>query len=248
MPEHLKLPNEGGPGEEDERALPARNGSLPSEAARDLRIEDYLDRVLAPLAEAAPFEKRQELRAELAAHLDALVEARVELGSPPSEAVAEALKQFGEPGELGRQWAAAWTRPSGERLSPINALLGGLVFGGAAGMFSVPWVLAVEPWRLSPWDKLLGGPLFPLVAGLFVGLYHGRHPFGSRWGLLMIALSSLGLSCFLPGPADLPSGAFAVIRLLLWVLISCGTAGLGFLWTLWEQRMRHLPALPPGRE
>src|SRR5437773_12561009 len=86
----------------------AANGS--GEAAPpDPRIEDYLDHVCAPLLGLVPYARRQELRAELRGHLEALVATHEELGSERTAAVVLALRQFGPPHHLSRQWAREWT-------------------------------------------------------------------------------------------------------------------------------------------
>src|SRR6266581_7943431 len=75
----------------------------------DPRIDDYLDHVCAPLVGLVPYARRQELRAELRGHLEALVATHEELGSERTAAVVMALRQFGPPRCLSRQWAREWT-------------------------------------------------------------------------------------------------------------------------------------------
>src|SRR3989442_1490179 len=88
---------------------PTADGS--GEAAPpDPRIEDYLDRVCAPLVELVPYARRQELRAELRGHLEALAASYRELGSAPNLASEQALRQFGDPRELARGCADEWQR------------------------------------------------------------------------------------------------------------------------------------------
>src|SRR5688572_25868589 len=76
----------------------------PDAAARDPLIEDYLDHLCAPLVGAVPYPRRRELREEWGAHLDSLVEAHREMGYGPAGSVVEALRQFGPPEQVSRQW------------------------------------------------------------------------------------------------------------------------------------------------
>ena len=79
-------------------------------ASGPLRVEAYLDQILAPLARRlSPF-YREELRRELREHLWARVDAYGELGQPEDEAVTEALRQFGGAEDFARQWRREWTK------------------------------------------------------------------------------------------------------------------------------------------
>ena len=80
----------------------------PTPASR--RVEAYLDQVLAPLSRRlSPFH-RAELRRELREHLWARIDAYGELGQPESEAVTEALRQFGGAEDFLRQWHREWMK------------------------------------------------------------------------------------------------------------------------------------------
>jgi hypothetical protein len=65
-------------------------------------FDEYLGQLSRPLG-LAPHEWSDELRQELRQHLEALVAAHIELGSSPEEAVAAALRQFGDPVLIGRR-------------------------------------------------------------------------------------------------------------------------------------------------
>ena len=101
------------------RDLPSQRGGNRSSASphadptgmtpSHLRVEDYLDHVCAPLVGVVPYARRSELRAELRGHLEALVATHEELGSERTAAVVMALRQFGPPRCLSRQWAREWT-------------------------------------------------------------------------------------------------------------------------------------------
>ncbi|MBV9865461.1 MAG: hypothetical protein JO316_08940 [Abitibacteriaceae bacterium] len=55
-----------------------------------------------------PLEKQQEVREEVLQHIEALEEADILLGGTPEEAIAAALRQFGDPRKIGRQIAREW--------------------------------------------------------------------------------------------------------------------------------------------
>src|SRR5689334_3911975 len=67
-------------------------------------IEDYLDRICAPMVPYVPYGARQERRREMRSHLEALATAYIELGSDPEEAATLAIRQFGNPRCVTRQW------------------------------------------------------------------------------------------------------------------------------------------------
>src|SRR5258708_79294 len=101
--------------------------ALPSPAgSRDGRLQDYLDRIMAPLVETVPYEKRGGLRAELASHLDALVAAHIEMGSSLDGAVELTLAEFGDPRKLARRWLAEWRLALPPPGSPLPAMGVGL--------------------------------------------------------------------------------------------------------------------------
>lgn len=179
------------------RESPAEGGSHQSpsseRAQRDPRIEDYLDRVCAPLVDDVPYARRQELRAELGAHLEALAEAYMELGSPAEEAVPKALQRMGNPRRMGRQWAVRWERADApECMRSFGASLRQalLTFGGtlAVAILAIASTIAGALVAVTPFALLIFAP-----AG--VGLYHGRR--GARRPVLTagVAIGLLSLPC-----------------------------------------------------
>ena len=71
-------------------------------------IEDYLDYLCAPLLGIVPYAQRRRLRAEAQDHLLALSEDLEAEGFAPVEAVAAALREYGEPWPVGQGFANAW--------------------------------------------------------------------------------------------------------------------------------------------
>lgn len=72
--------------------------------ASQIRIETYLDRTCASLFLSLPHEEALEQRAEMQSHLDHMVEAYIELGASETEAVAQALAQFGKEQSVAQAW------------------------------------------------------------------------------------------------------------------------------------------------
>ena len=75
----------------------------------DERVEGFYQRLNVQLRKM-PLEQRAEVHQELRQHLEALVAAHEELGATPQEAVAAALRQFGDPRRIGRRLARDWSR------------------------------------------------------------------------------------------------------------------------------------------
>jgi hypothetical protein len=177
-----------------EAEYPGAPGARPlfEARARDLppgdRLEDYLDRVLAPLVEKVPYDARRELRAELRSHLEALADAYEEIGSTPDEAARLAVEQFGDPGKLVKEWLRARAGcAEGSYLSPFPALGIGLVCFVPQTLFFVclPGV-ADSAIALSL--------LFPVLAGLLVGvLAPSRAAFGAFLSAAVVTLVTAGM-------------------------------------------------------
>jgi hypothetical protein len=221
-----RFPNEDGP---EPRSAPSP--SRPVE--KNLQIESYLDTVLAPLIDIVPPARLRELRAELAAHAAALVEAHRELGSEPDAAVDAALEQLGDARCLGAAWARERRRPASAPRWQEAAHLGRTFIAGltltASGSLGAALLVALEQHLgHNLFELALGGPLLPLVAGALVGQWHNRHPLGSRGGLLLIALAGAGISLLMAAADPRPPLAM-VIRVLLWLMTACASAGLGAL-------------------
>jgi hypothetical protein len=88
---------------------PADNTPDPSvtttlEPAALAPLEDWLDAACAPLIGRITYIERQELRNEMRQHLHSLVLAHREMGEPAEVAVDKALRKFGDPATVARQW------------------------------------------------------------------------------------------------------------------------------------------------
>jgi hypothetical protein len=218
-----------------------RSAEVPS---TDPRIEDYLDHVCAPLVGVVPYAKRQELRAELRTHLEARAATYEELGKSAEIATLEALRQFGDPRDLARQWAREWAKaPPTGRVEPAwRAMV------VALGCFGVATVLALalivleretrgslaSDVRSSMWFAALY--LLPLLAGLTTGLLApARHALGTFHALAVI-VSLVAPASGLPvlRAESYPDRSLAAcgmelafIQVFCWVPLGLGAAVLG---------------------
>lgn len=209
--------------------------NLPGERPHpDPRIEDYLDRVCAPLVGRLPYQRRQELRAEMRDHLAALVLAHRELGADAESAGALALAQFGPPRHVARELAHAC-------LAPTSPWSGSWVpaFGIAVAAFAVAlhfmspsldwaWMVGWDRIALDP-RLIAHGPVLevPMVAGLLVGLLApGRRVLGTFLALSLLSLaydcSALAISEHLIEGTNLYSDPLGACVLgVLWIPLGC---------------------------
>jgi hypothetical protein len=179
------------PGERNDRFFPASSRSRPAEAAEpDPRIEDYLDRVSAPLVDLVSYDTRQELRAELRSHLEALSASYEELGASRDRAVRAALRQLGD----ARLVADRYAQLSSGALSPggsLPAWAGVLAAFACAGLvepisqFLTAWLPGCG-WgnHALLWDIIVHGAPLTGMLGLGVGLVTPRR---ANWLTLGIA-------------------------------------------------------------
>lgn len=200
-----------------------------------VRIDDYLDRVVAPLVNDVPHARRRELRSELGAHLEALVEAHRELGATPDEAVSAALQQFGSPRQVGRQWLREWQRKPLPPASPRHSAFVGLLCFLPASLLA--WgannlAISVGSWATSAL-LLINTVVFPVAAGLITGfLVRKRHGFGAVLGCGVVAIL-----CALAGALQsvdeiatarqFPLAALAATQAAIWLPLAAAAGALG---------------------
>ena len=144
----------------------------------DSRIEDYLDRIYAPMVGRLPYAHRQELRNEMRAHLGQLIAAHEELGSDSAEALTAALRQFGEPSTVASQWLEQL--PAEQGITSRD-----LVGASRNGAFSVAaqrLAISAAAWVAIGvmFDRNISGPVsgglylslgasLPFLTGYFIG-------------------------------------------------------------------------------
>jgi hypothetical protein len=74
-------------------------------------IEDYLDRLCAPLIDRVTYEQRITIREEVRSHILILAAGHEELGSSPAEALQAAMDQFGDARTIGSALSREYQRP-----------------------------------------------------------------------------------------------------------------------------------------
>ena len=190
--------------------------------AEDRLIEDYLDHLSAPLVGIVPLDERRGLCAEVRSHLEALTAEYGFEGKPPHEATAAALKELGEPWQVGQNFLREWlqgcpdTAPA--RLTRATAFRAFAFFGVAA--LPCWWLLehrALDSSAsdLTPWLWLLAA-LAPLVAGALTGLAQpARLGRGLGWAVGALTLHALAASATL---LPQPDGFWLALCLPLWWL------------------------------
>ena len=166
-------------------------------------VKDWFQRFDAA-SRRLPAEERASQREEIQQHLDGLVAAKVALGQPLEAAWEAALRQFGDPAQIGRKMYQEWQQGRTGFRADMKAILFGL---------GLTWLLSI---------------VFPLCA--FVQLLwahsHGASNFnGSMFDLPLIARQAAGyggalLICTAIG-RKYPSQAIraAFYSSLLWGLI-----------------------------
>ena len=134
-------------------------------------VEDFLDHVTAPLVGVMPYPARQELRIEMREHLAALIAEGEADGLDPTQAVAAAFREFGEPWHTGeallREMGAAPPGQRGEQWMHALAWLG--LVTGASLLVLEEWVTRPECGYLAPAFLALA-LLGPVAAGILTAV------------------------------------------------------------------------------
>jgi hypothetical protein len=214
----------------------------------DPRVEDYLDRVCAPLVGRVQYAERVELRTELRAHLEALIAACGELGVAPEEAVRQALAQFGAPGSVAQAWLRGWERtaPEARASSPLPATWIGMRCFGLATGIGVALLAAVA--NANEDGATLIAPTLALVPPILAGFATGmrasaRHALGAFFALAATIAATVGaatgLSYCITGSVPWNASfdawrsmvgnlvGLAAIQAVFWLPLGCASAALG---------------------
>lgn len=190
------------------------------------RLDTYLGEVERHLGARVSTAQRGEIRRELASHLEALVDAYVELGHSPDEALDAALQQFGKARQVGRAYRAAGADGSEHGASLVTAPMFLLAL-----LFFAPVTLAVgEVFGIRSLGTLLCGPALPILLGVH---WSRQLAFGQRgWSpLLGVVFISVLTSLAVPTPGYFDSyllfhGMWATAQLCMWLILACAAAGL----------------------
>jgi len=198
------------------------SNSLLNQTYLQEQLEDYLDYLCAPLLGIAPYAQRRRLRLEAADHLHALAEDFQAEGFAPEEAVALALREYGEPWAVGQRFADSCLRSDMPRRLVRFGDAATLRAFGWFGVFSVANLLGLEACLLNPsqagllpWVQCLA-VASPLAAGVLTGLgMDSRTAPGTcrAVGVLSLASAAVGVT-LRPHTEGLTFAAFQLLFLL----------------------------------
>ena len=182
------------------------------------RVEVYLDQLLVPLGRKLSNFHREELRRELRAHLWGRIDAYRELGQSETEAVTEALQQFGGAEDFARHWRREWSQAArhtakgglwqatlaGLRLSAVALLLACtpvIVWVAQAPLYGheVPWLRVWLENNAAWFGPLIGWTDFavlPALLGIAIG---GRSPQRAGSGAFLALTSEIAAGAVLDG-------------------------------------------------
>ncbi len=220
-------------------------GSRTDVARQQERIEDYLDHLCAPLVGIVPYPERSGLRAESEGHLLALADEYREAGLGPDAATEAALREYGEPWQIGQTFVDAWLqgRPHG----PVSRFAGTATLRAFAwfGAVAVLNLLLVEAYALLPgWGTaypflVVLAVLSPIVAGCLTGTTvpaRSARAVYSALSLLIPHTVATGL-LMLPSREGL---YFALFQLLFWLPVGCLSTLLSASLAQHHRRLRFL--------
>jgi hypothetical protein len=199
------------------------------------RLDEYLDECEAPLARL-PITERDEWRDEARQHLLALVEAHVELGVSEEEAVEAALRQFGEPRQLGKKLAAALRRTGCSRAEAHRrgvfawTLAWNLGFAvlAASRLLLTPPEAGTGPWgpAATAWSVAGGAAVWAM--GHVLAKVMLREEAGERRVLPFLGMSYVGFTL----AAFWVTGTLPLLTPANWLATACSlasTLGVGWL-------------------
>lgn len=228
-------------------AVPFPNPGARPDVPEERLLDDYVDRLRAPLVGTVPLERRQRFLSEVAGHLEALVEDYRQEGEAPDSAARRAIREHGKPGQLAEDFLAAWFQkgargPIERRFGRANCTAFGAFVVAQAAYLLVLQVRVFEPngafyrfpfspgqirqvWpaplpypEASPWFAFL--VCYPILAPFVAGWWTGRRV-PVRAGMAVYhALVPLILCSFAVGACLLPVTEgilFALIQLFLWL-------------------------------
>ncbi|MCW3051250.1 MAG: hypothetical protein JWN14_420 [Chthonomonadales bacterium] len=138
-----------------------------SEMSHSPLIEDYLDRLCAPLVDTMTYEQRLATREEIRAHLLVLAAGHEELGSSPDEAIQAALQQFGEAKQIGRSLLNEYRSP----FAFMVPLLWYQLHAAVGVMIGTAVLIAAD--CMLQWIRM---PHFPIAINCVMGLVSGWIP------------------------------------------------------------------------
>lgn len=157
-------------------------------------LEDYLDRVCAPLVGTVPRLKREEIRARVRTRINEFAAAHQELGSTPEEAIEFAIIQCGDATLISRRWLTqqAEQRQVQKHGTSLRQTLSDRLLGGAgaatataAVTFGLPYLADVTKTSGNWWAAHSDNTVtyyriclfaIPLISGILTGITAKHKP------------------------------------------------------------------------
>lgn len=160
-------------------------------------VEDYLDRLTAPLVGVVPYEARSALRAETQEHLEIRVEQLLRDGMAYPEATVEAIRRYGSAKTASEEFLSHWFESS--NTSPLLRKL------GKANGIAFSWFLIAH-----------------LGYAVFLQIYV-FDPSGAAYSL---PISPGGLRRFVPEPLPQPDAPWALMAIYGYPVLAPIIAGI----------------------
>lgn len=200
-------------------------------------LTEYLDQICAEFSDL-PAAWQADQREELEAHLRAMAIACSEFGSEPDLALREALKQFGEPAQVGREMARRYWPSDIRSNSFLRALMTASVWlislFGTACLAHILWGywllnmragshnLSVDIWQTVGYLIVF---LPAVISGCMTGLATPKHSVLAMLVAVLLFFAALGcIGNGYAGPmvrncvADMLLGGFAAHLVSRWML------------------------------
>jgi len=207
------------------------NEPHPQQQDCEEQIEDFLDHLCAPLIGIVPYRERLAFRQEAHAHIDGLIREFQYEGQEPMAATESALREFGEPWQVGQAFLQEWSQGTPGQLQAGQIRKATWTAFGGFGVASMLTLLILESNTPQPSDGtlvLMAGMLAfcsPFVAGGFVGAMapvQAKRGIGISLGILILHSCAVG--------ALMPSGReellFALWQLCFWLPMGIASAAL----------------------
>jgi hypothetical protein len=213
------------------------------------RVEDYLDHFCAPLIGLVPYRERTAWREEVRLHLDALIE-EYSQDQAPEEATQAALREFGEPWQMGQAFVDEWSRSTPRsrmaRLVGTTTLRAFACFGLATmlNQLAIEACLLLRVYEALQSYLLLAAVMSPIIAGWATSIGTSGQT-GRAVGTVMLALSLESLAVGLLLLPQTEGLSFALFQVLFWLPVGCLCATLtaGLMKSHRRRRFLHLTML-----
>lgn len=197
-----------------------------AENGADFRFVAYLDRLCEPLQRTLSPDALAAYRLETLSHLEMLAMELEQDGWPPSDAVEQALKEYGQPDLLSIAYLDEWckgSRPVGFARGAKSATLWSFVWFGIASALSL---IAIQVGTMIPgmsWFLSIAQGLFwvlPVLAGILTGF---TVPTGNLraicFAMMPVALHTIIVAQVMQSTIDAPR--LGTFQMITWLPIGC---------------------------